>query len=203
MAVTILEGYISPEEVSEYVEFLDSYAEPTERGIWNSLGYQSSLEASTVNGETGAKIGDPNLVNKKLGALFEDIKSKAEKIFGEKMDLCQSSYQMMPPGTSNPMHADRVNLDGTPIQPDGEEEELEWSGLLYLSNYGEEFTGGELEFPEFDLWYEPKAGDVVIFKGDLEHRHEVKEIKSGKRRNVVFFWARKGNVSDGRQYFEY
>jgi hypothetical protein len=203
MTVTILKNYISAEHAKEYIELLDGHSEKTDRGIWNALGYESSLQASTVNGTTGAKLGDLSLVNLRLGDLFDRIKKEAEEIFGEEMDLCQGSYQMMPAGTQNPMHADRVKLDGSPIQPDGAEEELEWSGLLYLNNHEEDFTGGEVEYPNFDIWYKPRAGDVVIFKGDLEHMHEVKEVLSGERKNVVFFWAKRGNVSDGRGYFEY
>lgn len=42
----------------------------------------------------------------------------------------------------------------------------DWSGLLYLSSFGEEFSGGVLEFHdrttgEVDLTVEPRAGGWV------------------------------------------
>jgi hypothetical protein len=203
MAVTIIENFISAEEAREYVDFLDPLSNGTERGIWNALGYPDSLTASTVSEDTGVVFGNSDPTNKNLGALYQRIKTEAERVWGVEMDLCQSNYQMMPVGTKNPLHADAINLDGTPIQPDGEPEELEWSGLLYLNSHGVDFTGGEVEFPEFDLWYRPKVGDLVIFKGDIEHRHGVHEVIAGERRNIVFFWAKRGNVSRGRGYFEY
>lgn len=198
MAVKIIENYITREECESYSKFLDSHSYQSPREfIINALGYPSSLVASTTNAETGALHGDGSEVNKKLGQLFVDIKIMGEEFFGVEIDLCQASYQLLLPGAFNGLHADATKLDGTPIQDDGTPDELEWSGLLYLNNYGEDFTGGVLSFPEFDIEYKPKAGDVVLFKGDVEHRHSVSEVLSGKRKNIVFFWANRGNVSDG------
>lgn len=197
MTVKIIESYVSPKDCFAYSEFLDAHSyESPRKAIVNALGYPTSLVASKTNGETGAIHDDDSEINKKLGQLFVDIKQEAEKFFGVEIDLCQASYQLLLTGAVNGLHADSTKLDGSPIQDDGTPEELEWSGLLYLNTYGKEFTGGTLFFPEFDLSYEPKVGDLVLFKGDVEHRHQVLEVLSGERRNLVFFWANRGNVSD-------
>lgn len=198
MAVKIFENYISKEACERFITFFDahSYKSPRE-GFINALGYPSSLAASKVNATTGVIPKEKDPVNFELGALYDDIKKHAAEYAGEEVDLCQSNYQLLLPGASNELHADAMKLDGTPIQPDGTPDELEWSGLLYLNTHGEDFTGGLIDWPEFDLVYEPKAGDLVIFKGDVEHRHGVSEVLSGERKNVVFFWAKKGNVSEG------
>lgn len=197
MSVKILKAYVSLEDCFEYINFLDQHSYESERpGIINALGYPTSLAASLTNEETGALHGNDDPVNKKLGKLYEQIKKTAEEFFGVEIDLCQSNYQLLLPGASNPLHADATKLDGSPIQPDGTPEELEWSGLLYLNTYGKDFEGGVISWPEFDIDYYPEAGDLVLFRGDVEHRHGVSEVLSGKRRNIVFFWANRGNVSD-------
>lgn len=197
MSVKIIENYASIEDCNEYISFLDQHGTPSPRvGIINALGYPSSYIASRTNGETGAIHGDENPTNKKLGALFEKIKISAQEFFGCELDLCQSNYQNLIIGGSNPLHADSTKLDGSPIQEDGSPEEIEWSGLLYLNNYGDDFDGGVLTFPGLDITYFPKAGDLVLFRGDVEHRHAVSEVTSGERKNIVFFWANKGNISD-------
>jgi len=203
MAVKIIENYISVEDCMRYRGFLDQFvAETSREGIAGALGYPTSLEASKVDATTGVISGNQDPINKELGALYERIKREAESYFSQELDLCQSNYQLMTKGGENPLHADTVNLDGTPIQDDGEPEEIEFSGLLYLSNYGEEFQGGRIDFPVFDLVYEPKMGGLLLFKGDIEHRHGVEMVHGGERRNIVFFWGKRGNVSDNRAYFE-
>jgi predicted 2-oxoglutarate/Fe(II)-dependent dioxygenase YbiX len=201
MTVNIIKSYISKEDCQLYIDFLEPKATLTERtGIFNAIGYPTSLVASQVNGETGALYGDSDPTNKKLGALFIDIRTAAEEFFGSEIDLCNANYQVLPPGTSNPMHSDTTKLDGSPISKDGTVEEVEWSGLLYLNTCGEDFEGGTLYFPEFDLDYVPQAGDLVVFRGDLEHRHEVKKVLSGHRKNLVFFWGKRGNVSEENRF---
>lgn len=197
MAVKIIENYISREDCDRYSEFFDAHSYESSREFFrNALGYPSSLIASKTSAKTGVIHDNNEPVNFELGALYDDVKKKAEEFFGVKIDLCQSNYQLLLPGASNPLHADSTKLDGSPIQEDGTPEELEWSGLLYLNTHGEDFEGGMISWPEFDIDYLPKAGDLVLFKGDVEHRHGVSEVTSGERRNIVFFWANKGNVSD-------
>lgn len=204
MSVSITKNYISEAAAERFCKFLDSHSRTTQRPeIINALGYSDSLEASTVDESTGVILGNNEEVNFELGLLFRQIKEKAQAFFRLDLDLCQSNYQLMLPGGSNPTHADSVNLDGSPIQPDGTPEEIEYSGLLYLNAYGKDFTGGEIVFPEFDLIIKPEVGDLVLFKGDIPHRHGVNVVESGERKNIVFFWAKKGNVSSGRMFFEH
>lgn len=197
MAVKIIENYITLEDCNRYINYFDGKTFPGQPNMMNALGYPNSLAASKVNAKTGVYLGVTDEINFELGGLYDRIKKEIAEHVGVAVDLCQSTYQVMLEGAFNGLHADSMKLDGTPIQPDGTPDELEFSGLLYLNNYGEDFEGGEVEWPEFDLVYKPKAGDLVLFLGDVEHRHEVKRVLSGERKNIVFFWAREGNVSEG------
>jgi predicted 2-oxoglutarate/Fe(II)-dependent dioxygenase YbiX len=68
-----------------------------------------------------------------------------------------------------------------------------YSGLLYMSTYGEDFTGGALHFLNgddmsvVDQTVEPKAGRVVIFTSGQENPHFVDRVTSGQR-YVLAFW---------------
>lgn len=198
MGVKIIKEYISKQKASEYISYLDTHAGPSGNPyILNAIGYPSSYVASLTSGMTGAIHGIEDEINKELGQLFVEIKKTGEEFFGTEIDLCQASYQILLPGGENPLHADAMNLDGSPIQEDGTEEELRWSGLLYLNTHGADFLGGILTFPGFEIEYHPSAGDLVLFQGDIEHRHAVSKVLTGDRKNIVFFWADKGNVSGG------
>lgn len=197
MAVKIIEGYLTPQDCTRYRDYFDSRALiGAQANMLNALGYPSSMVASKINSKTGVFLGEKDEINFELGTLYERIKEEMTKHAGVPVDLCQSNYQVMLKGAFNSLHADSVKLDGTPIQADGTPEETEFSGLLYLNDYGKDFEGGEIEWPVFNLLHKPKAGDLVLFFGDVDHRHEVREVLSGERKNIVFFWGREGNVSE-------
>lgn len=92
-------------------------------------------------------------------------------------------------GASNGLHSDIYNTDGTKYDEEGRDTELKYSALLYLSEYGEDFTGGELYFPKQDLTIRPKRGLLTFFPGDLDHIHEVKTVTSGERYAIVMFFG--------------
>lgn len=92
-------------------------------------------------------------------------------------------------GAFNGLHSDMYNLDGTPHE-DPSKTDREFSALVYLSEYGEDFTGGELVFPQHELRHQPKIGDLVFFRGDLEHTHKVRHVLSGERYAIVMFFSK-------------
>lgn len=62
---------------------------------------------------------------------------------------------------------------------------VNYSSIIYLTD---EYEGGEIEFPEQQIIYKPKAGDLILFpsKGVL---HEVFPVKSGNRSTIVGFYS--------------
>lgn len=69
----------------------------------------------------------------------------------------------------------------------------QYSGLLYLNTYGEDFTGGRLVFVDADdeitptHIVEPRAGRVALFSSGQENPHYVERLTSGQR-FVLAFW---------------
>ena len=83
----------------------------------------------------------------------------------------------------------------------------QYSGLLYMSSYGSDFTGGRLTFYNTDkydqleaegkvggqydeareLIMEPRRGRVVIFSSGHENIHRVEPVETGQR-FVLSFW---------------
>ena len=92
-------------------------------------------------------------------------------------------------GAFNGLHSDMYTLDGS-YDPNDEGKDLrQYSALIYLSEYGTDFTGGELVFPQHDIKFAPHIGDLVFFIGDLEHTHKVRHILSGERYAIVMFFG--------------
>lgn len=98
---------------------------------------------------------------------------------------------MLTDGAVNGLHSDMYNLDGSMWNDgSGREDELEYSALLYMSDYDKDFTGGSINFPKQDLVVKPTKGLLVYFRGDLEHVHEVSEVTSGRRYAIVMFFGK-------------
>jgi hypothetical protein len=60
--------------------------------------------------------------------------------------------------------------------------------LTAVIYYNDDFTGGELFFPQHDVEIAPSKGMVVMYPGDNEHLHGVQEITSGVRYTTPLFF---------------
>lgn len=201
----IINNFIAEKLADELCSFLDPLCKPTPRpGMSGALGYETSAEAAAV-GKTARALRDfsgpkAEAMVLEIEDIYLSVRTAMESHFEIEMDLVNCNYQVLTEGAENPLHSDSTKLDGSPWRDDGVEEELEFSALLYLSTYNEDFTGGTIEFPLQNTVVEPRKGQLVFFKGDVEHVHGVSLVTGGFRKNLVFFFARKGNISSN-QYF--
>lgn len=205
MDPVVIDGFLSPTLVTEFTEFLDPLLKENPRpAMRGALGYESSAVASRVGRGIPAVVGFEGTPQEKtvraLESLYESVRLVMEDHFQVEMDLVNCNYQELGKGGNNPMHSDSTKLDGSPWRDDGVPEELEYSALVYLNTCDVDFTGGEIEFPLQRVTLKPVAGQLVFFKGDIDHIHEVKTVTDGLRKVLVFFFSRRGNVSSV-QYF--
>lgn len=203
----VFDDFIEDDLIAELCGFLDPLSKPSPRfGISGTLGYPTSAVAASVGKTIRAINGYENTPGEatvlKLETLYGSIQTALENFYGVEMDLVNCNYQILTPGAENPLHSDSTKLDGSPWRDDGIPEELEYSALLYLNTYGVDYSGGEIYFPNQDVLIQPKKGQLVFFKGDVEHIHEVRKVESGIRKNFVFFFGRRGVASSGISYFE-
>lgn len=114
-----------------------------------------------------------------------------EKFYGVTLDECQGGVVKMLQGAKNRLHSDMYQLDGSQWDDgSGREDEYEYSALLYLSTKDVDFSGGNIFFPQHKLLINPECGNLVFFRGDLDHVHEVSEITSGERFALIMFFGK-------------
>jgi predicted 2-oxoglutarate/Fe(II)-dependent dioxygenase YbiX len=78
-------------------------------------------------------------------------------------------------GESLEAHIDTLKYD----HPDTHTPRSIINALLYLTD---DYTGGEIFFPEVNMSIKPKAGSVVVFDADL--MHGVNAVESGTRKTL-------------------
>jgi predicted 2-oxoglutarate/Fe(II)-dependent dioxygenase YbiX len=55
--------------------------------------------------------------------------------------------------------------------------------------FNDDYVGGEIEFPEFDIFYKPQLGDILVFPSSFIYNHSVKEVTSGVRYAAVNWFS--------------
>jgi predicted 2-oxoglutarate/Fe(II)-dependent dioxygenase YbiX len=56
------------------------------------------------------------------------------------------------------------------------------SSIYYIND---DYEGGEINFPRFNISYKPKANEMIIFPSTYVYNHSVSEVLSGTRYAVV------------------
>lgn len=86
------------------------------------------------------------------------------------------------PGLEQQPHADKETNDGKP----NPFPTYDINSLFY---YNDDFEGGELYYPEFDLIIKPKPGLAVAHPGDINYLHGVKKVLCGQRYTTPSFYT--------------
>jgi hypothetical protein len=116
--------------------------------------------------------------------IYDYVKNVIDKIYEvnpEIKDLVLGDliFTYYTPGSYLEAHRDDYNAETNTL----------YTAVLYLND---NYTGGELEFPESNLKYKPKTGCVVVI--DNHELHKVNTILEGKRYIIGFGFVNKSEV---------
>lgn len=141
-------------------------------------------------------VGDETIEEKQGIAMINNAmylaKKEIQNYYGcGDLAASEGGLVMLTKGAENGLHSDMYNLDGSKWEDgSGREDELEYSALIYLSDYHKDFQGGTIHFPNQKLEIAPTKGMLIFFKGDLDHIHEVKKVTGGQRYAIVMFFGK-------------
>lgn len=138
-------------------------------------------------------------MHKSFDALLEKSKQIVEYTFGQRLFLQTPIWgRVWGPGDFQSPHSDSEYNNSVLAINEGIPESdwgnhiprflADYSSLFYLND---DYEGGELCFPEYDLIIKPKVGDLITFPTNSMYIHTVNEIKSGTRYNILLKWFRK------------
>lgn len=105
-----------------------------------------------------------------------------------------SDFRKWHPGEYQEPHADSEgNYDGTDdyfvdqfLVDNFSSLFIEVGCIMYLND---DYGGGEIYFPAYEIEIKPKPGDLIFFPGSHLYMHGVKEIVSGNRYTITTFYT--------------
>lgn len=150
--IKIFNNFISLKDSLELIKITNSLDEVKESSLWNDGVYFNK------------KISE--IINKYIPLIQKEIKTLYDINVIHNGEPCIVKWTK---GKSLGIHADDINEFSS---------NNHIATLIYLNN---DYSGGEITFPEHDLLIKPNLGDLIIFPGNINYMHEVKEIQSGIR----------------------
>jgi hypothetical protein len=125
-----------------------------------------------------------NKYNNILGvaSLISQMKDAATRYTNQPMSLAKVVFHKYTPGSNGPEHT-----DVWPI-----------ASLLY---FNDDYTGGDLYFPNQQIKISPQKKSLYIFEGGGDNMHGVKKIVNGYRYVLVAFWEYE-NKTDLQHFWE-
>lgn len=128
---------------------------------------------------------NPEIVKIISGAVSR-LKKEVDKFFNVDAFPTNPAIVRWLPGQYQLPHADKELHEEPNVGVPNDFPHYDIAGLLYLND---DYEGGELYFPLHEIEFKPKAGAAYFFPGDRFYIHGVREIKSGIRYVIPFFWT--------------
>jgi hypothetical protein len=186
LGINIYRGAISQDKCLSFIETLESHLNGQTQYSWSGAYVTTSADVDLESrnakdfkfNSTG--LGPKNEENSELygmhEALFRSVKSCVDD-YGRYWGLGINSYEAFNfvkyegAGTHFKIHADHGPTYVTTV-----------SIVVYLND---DYEGGELWFPRFDLEFKPKAGDIAVFPSTYIYEHASQDMVSGTKYSVV------------------
>lgn len=89
------------------------------------------------------------------------------------------------PGMNSKLHCDCEKPDGTPALA----ADFYTYNISVLMYPNDDYTGGEITFPDYDLVVKPQPGDMIMFPGNNAYKHTVQRVNSGIRYTMPSWYA--------------
>jgi predicted 2-oxoglutarate/Fe(II)-dependent dioxygenase YbiX len=171
--ITIIKNFIKDEHLKTIMNSLLSIKN------WNNLSGEilPYREICKTNPEICQIMSD----------YIDEIQKMLEFKFATKLNKAQVGIYRMLPGELLPPHSDIETLDGLPKN----NYSIDYSTLVHLND---DYSGGELYFPEYDISFKPEAGNLVIFPSNRYFLHGVTKIESKPRFTSGHFWGSTKNT---------
>lgn len=167
--ITHLKNFVHPNDISTFVNYLDSLDGD---GTFIQENASDEIRALLIFYENAAMAEVLMHYGEKYDIPF---KSPARN----KMHLVKWNHLE---NFDMPVHSDSETPSGKPAVV-GQFYQYNITSISYLTD---DYFGGEIAFPEFDLSIKPKAGDMLLFPS--RYRHKINRLNSSHRYTMPAFF---------------
>lgn len=186
---------------------LHSFCKNLEEQDWISGTFYRNGKINTYpDKKTNLHNENPKL-EKIVSQVLAFVIDKIEWNYGTRIvHKYHDSIRKMSPGSEITIHADNELIDGNffsieykkefvdtkdSFQKSLPNEFVEYSSVFYIND---DYEGGEIFFPDYNLEIKPKPGSVVFFPSNSKYIHCVKKIIKGDRYAVPSLWHSEKSV---------
>lgn len=179
-----IENFLPEDECKKIINYLEFLAS-SYKLQWNQISFYESYAM-------GFWQIDPDLLKFGLPAdyfanLKEKIKKQSEVVLNTELSEISYHAQKWSEGAFASFHSDNTDEHGNPTAF----VRSRFAAFLYLND---DFTGGKLNWKNYDITVTPKTGMIAIFDGGFGNEHEVTTVKTGTRYTIGSFWDRADSV---------
>jgi len=193
--IIIHDSFYSQEDLKKMLSFCE-----TQNTWFSSTFYRNGKVENYSDQKTNFYNASPEILN-----LFTDalglVKSQIEWSYGSRVVPKKSeAIRKWSPGEYQEVHADNEHANGrflslqyvTDQNQEVEESEdslpndfVDYSSVFYIND---NYTGGELFFPEYDIIIKPKAGNFITWPSNAKYMHGVTNVVDGYRYTIPSMW---------------
>ncbi len=176
--IWVIKNFLTEEECAPFVEAGDN---ATEEG-WNLEPNRNAwFVGKVLNVSEKVSAEAISTANQKFRNLFT---KKDEYTYGSGVEF----MRRLRPDQEMYFHSDFPEIDK--LDPNDPALKSPDDFVLFNSTVNfNDFEGGELDFPEFDLIYKPERGDLVMLPGTRRYKHRVLPVTGTVTRYTATFWT--------------
>ena len=141
---------------------------------------QSSSATDKISTAATMKKADPELYATMCEYAIL-MQAMIEYKFGRILEPGTLGIRRWDVGECQDLHADGESFDGVP----NETYIVDYGSIMYIND---DYEGGEIRFPAYDITYKPAPGTFIFFPSSTYYAHEVLPITSGVRYTSPHFW---------------
>lgn len=158
------------------------------------IDYCDSIFPEKEGARAILQVHKDHSIKKQVSEYTSKVQQEVEHECGFHLsDLTGTSMRKWYSGEKQDPHADCEAVfyrdhEGLQMKPINNPSSLfiEYAALTYLND---DFEGGEIYFPEYDIEIKPKTGQLVFFPGSSFYTHGVRPITSGTRYAIMTFFT--------------
>jgi len=170
--IVIVRNFISADDLSRLYKYCYSI---NEWETWSAGGEDKISTAKYM------KAKNPELYDTMKGYI-DEIQKQIEFKFGRPLEPAEAGVRRWDVGEEQGLHADGENRDGSPNGT----YIVDYGSVMYLN---QNFIGGEIYFPQYELEITPEAGMLIYFPSSRYYLHGVRKILQGIRYTSAHFWV--------------